>query len=157
MRFAAQEAGAFCPAAVPWLRSAPPDLIVSHDLYRYRKISGEKKIMAKYLISFPSAAMNVPEGELERVGRDARAVIREAKEAGVYVFGGGIDETVPPVLVSANGAVAEGGYPWAPPLNGGFTVLELPSRKEAIAWAARMAKACRCDQELRVFGFDPES
>ena len=30
-------------------------------------------------------------------------------------------------------------------------------KKEAIAWAARIAKACRCDQELRVFGFDPES
>lgn len=113
--------------------------------------------MAKYLISFPSAAMSVPDSEWEAVGRDAHAVIREAKEAGVYVFGGGIDETVPPVLVSANGSVTEGGYPWAPPLNGGFTVLELPSSKEAIAWATRIAKACRCDQELRVFGFDPES
>lgn len=113
--------------------------------------------MAKYLISFPSAAMKVPDGEWEAVGRDARAVIRETKEAGVYVFGGGIDETVPPVLVSANGSAAEGGYPWAPSLDGGFTVLELPSREEAVEWAARIAKACRCDQELRVFQFDPES
>lgn len=113
--------------------------------------------MAKYLISFPSAAMKVSDAELETVGRDARAVIREAKDAGVYVFGGGIDEAVPPVLISANGSVTEGGYPWAPPLNGGFTVLELPSREEAIAWAARIARACRCDQELRVFGFDAES
>jgi hypothetical protein len=76
------------------------------------------------------------------LGRDAHSVIEEAKAAGVYVFGGGIDE---------------GGYPWAPPLDGGFTVLELPSREEAVAWAARIAKACRCDQELRVFGFDPQS
>jgi hypothetical protein len=53
--------------------------------------------------------------------------------------------------------VVDGGYPWAPPLNGGFTVLELSSREEAVAWAARIAKACRCDQELRVFGFDPQS
>ena len=103
--------------------------------------------MAKYLISFPSAAMVVPDGEWEAVGRDAHAVIDEAKAAGVFVFGGGIDENVPPVR----------GYPWAPPLNGGFTVLELSSRDEAIAWAARIAKACRCDQELRVFGFDPQS
>lgn len=113
--------------------------------------------MAKYLISFPSAAMVVPEDELEAVGRDAGAVIEEAKAAGVYVFAGGIDEGVPPVLVSADGTVATGGYPWAPKLNGGFTVLELPTREEAIAWAARIAKACRCDQELRVFGFDPRS
>ena len=113
--------------------------------------------MAKYLISFPSAAMVVPDGELEAVGRDARAVIDEAKAAGVYVYAGGIDEAVAPVLVAADGTVVMGGYPWAPALNGGFTVLELPSRDEAIAWAARIAKACRCDQELRVFGFDPQS
>jgi len=113
--------------------------------------------MAKYLISFPGAAMVVPEDEREAAGRDAHAVIEEAKAAGVYVFAGGIDDSVAPVLVSADGTVAQGGYPWAPPLNGGFTVLELPSRDEAVAWAARLAKACRCRQELRVFGFDSAS
>ena len=113
--------------------------------------------MAKYLISFPSAAMVVPDGEWDAVVHDSHAVIEEAKVAGVYVFGGGIDESFPPLLVSADGATAQGGYSWAPPLNGGFTVLELPSQEEAIAWAARLAKACRCDQELRVFGFDPQS
>ena len=120
-------------------------------------VNFHRSTMAKYLISFPSAAMVVPDGEWGAVGRDAHAVIDEAKAAGVYVFGGGIDEDVPPVLVSADGTVAMGGYPWAPTLDGGFTVLELPSRDEAVAWAARIAKACRCDQELRVFGFDPQS
>ena len=113
--------------------------------------------MAKYLISFPSAAMVVPDGEWEVVVRDAHAVIEEAKAAGVYIFGGGIDESVPPILVSADGLVTEGGYSWAPPLNGGFTVLELPSREQAVMWAARIAKACRCRQELRAFMFDPQS
>ena len=113
--------------------------------------------MAKYLISFPSAAMVIPEGELEAISRDAHAVIDDAKAAGVYVFGGGIDEAVAPVLVSADGTFTEGGFSWAPPLNGGFTVLELPSRAEAIAWAARIAKSCRCHQELRVFMYDPAS
>jgi hypothetical protein len=112
--------------------------------------------MAKYLISFPSPAMVVPVGEMDAVVRDSHAVIDEAKAAGVYVFAAGIDEGVPPVLVSADGTVTTGGYPWGPRLDGGFTVLELPSRDEAIAWAARLAKACRCDQELRVFMFDPQ-
>src|SRR5258708_36126737 len=102
--------------------------------------------MAKYLISFPSAAMVVPDGEWEAVGRDAHAVIDEAKAAGVYVFGGGIDEDVPPVLVSADGSVTEGGYPWAPLLDGGFTVLELPSRERAVTWAERISNACGCGQ-----------
>jgi len=101
--------------------------------------------------------MVVPDQEWEAVVRDSHAVIDEAKAAGVYVFGGGIDEAVPPVLVAGDGTFSEGGYSWAPPLNGGFTVLELPSCDEAISWAARLAKACRCQQELRVFGFDPAS
>jgi hypothetical protein len=113
--------------------------------------------VAKYLISFPSAAMVVPDGDCDAVGRDAHAVIDEAKAAGVYVFAGGIDEDVPPVLVSADGAVAAGGYSWAPPLDGRFAVLELPSREEAVARAGRIAKTCRCEQELRVFQFDPQS
>ena len=111
----------------------------------------------KYLISFPSAAMVATGSELEAASRDSHTVIEEAKAAGVYVFGGGIDESVPPILVSGDGTVAEGGYPWAPPLNGGFCVLELPTREDAISWSARIAKACRCDQELRVFGFDSAS
>ena len=120
-------------------------------------VDEKESAMTKYLISFPSAAMVVPDGEWEAVGRDAHAVIDEAKAAGVYVFGGGIDEAVAPVLVAADGTVTAGGYPWAPTLDGGFTVLELPSRADAVAWAARIAKACRCSQELRVFQFDPQS
>lgn len=112
--------------------------------------------MTKFLISFPSAAMQVPDHELTQVGHDAHTVIEEAKAAGVYVFAGGIDEGAQPVLVAADGTVTAGGYPWAPILNGGFTVLELATRDEAIAWAARIAMACRCEQELRVFGLDSQ-
>ncbi len=113
--------------------------------------------MAKYLVSFPSAAMQVPEDEMQAVSDDSHAVIEEAKTAGVYVFGGGIDESAPPVLVAADGTFTEGGYAWAPSLDGGFLVLEVPTRDAAIAWAARIATSCRCAQELRVFMFDPQS
>lgn len=113
--------------------------------------------MTRYLISFPSAAMTVPAEELEAVGRAAHAVIDAAKAAGVYVFAGGIDENLRPALVSADGTVAAGSYTWAPQLDGGFTVLELPSYQDAVGWAARIATACRCDQELRAFWHEPQS
>ena len=45
--------------------------------------------MTKYLISFPSSAMVFPPEDLPDVARDAHAVLREAKDAGVWVFGGG--------------------------------------------------------------------
>jgi hypothetical protein len=35
--------------------------------------------------------------------------------------------------------------------------VELPSREAALHWAAKLAQACRCAQELRAFMFDPES
>ena len=111
----------------------------------------------KYLISFPAEAMQLSPEELEAAGRDSRAVILEAKDAGVYVFGGGLDEAVPPVLVAADGTVSEETYPQTRTLNGGFTVLELPSREDAVEWARKIAAACRCSQELRVFMFDPIS
>jgi hypothetical protein len=113
--------------------------------------------MTKYLISFPASAMTVPPEDLEAVGEAARSVIREAKHSGVYVFGGGIDSGVAAVLVGTDGRTANTTYPETEELSGGFCVLELPSREEAISWAARIAKACRCAQELREFGYDAES
>ncbi|MBL9091250.1 MAG: transcription initiation protein [Planctomycetaceae bacterium] len=113
--------------------------------------------MTKYLISFPASAMDVAEADLPAVGEAARAVIRAAKDAGVYVFGGGINDKVAPLMVAADGAVAHETYPQTKQFDGGFCVLELPSRDAAVEWAAKLAQACRCAQELREFGYDPES
>ena len=113
--------------------------------------------MTKYLISFPAPAMDIPEEDWAEVGEAARAVIREAKQAGVYVFGGGINEGVAPLMIAADGAVTNETYPQTKEFSGGFCLLELPSRDAAIEWAAKIAKACRCSQELREFHNDPES
>ncbi len=67
--------------------------------------------MTKYLISFPSEAMVVREEDLEAADEASHAVTEEAKAAGVYVFGGGTDEDVDPVLVAADGTVTEGTGP----------------------------------------------
>lgn len=112
--------------------------------------------MPKYLISFPSEAMRLSQEELIRAGIDSRAVIEEAKMAGVYVFAGGIDEGVAPVLVSTDGTARPETYPGVN-LNGGFTVLELPTRQDAVEWARKIAVACRCSQEVREFMYDPAS
>jgi len=112
--------------------------------------------MSKYLISFPSEAMVLTAEELPVVSADAHAVIEEAKAAGVYVFGGGIAEQVDPVLVSGDGSLSTEIYPGSR-LTGGFTVLELPTREDALKWARKIAVACRCSQELREFMYDPAS
>ena len=113
--------------------------------------------MTKYLISFPGEAMVFPDEDFDAVSRDAHAVMAEAKDAGVYVFGGGIDEDVPPVRVAGDGTVTDGTYPGVTVPNGGYCVLELPSREAAVEWAAKIAVACRCAQEVRQFQYDPAS
>ena len=113
--------------------------------------------MTKYLISFPSSAMVFPPEDLPDVARDAHNVLREAKDAGVWVFGGGINEDVPPVIVAGDGTITDGTYPQTKQIEGGYAVLEIATRDEALVWAAKFAVACRCAQELREFQYDPES
>jgi len=113
--------------------------------------------MSMYLISFPGPAMNISREDLAAVSEAAHAIIREAKAAGVYVFGGGINEHVAPVMVAAEGSVTNETYPQTREFDGGFCVMELPSREAAVEWAAKIAKSCRCSQELREFQYSPES
>jgi len=105
--------------------------------------------MTTYLISFPSGAMVFPEEDFQAVVDASHAVVQEAKDAGVWVFGGGIDESIPPVMVDADGTVIPGTYPQTKQIEGGYTVLELPSYEAALEWAAKIATSCRCAQEKR--------
>lgn len=112
--------------------------------------------MTRYLISFPSDAMDhIPAEELATVSEAAHAVVQEAMDAGVWVFGGGIAENVDPVMVSGDGTVTAGTYPQTSELDGGFAVLDVPSREAALEWGAKIAAACRCAQEVREFMPDP--
>jgi hypothetical protein len=112
--------------------------------------------MTRYLISFPSGAMDhIPTEEIPAVGEAAHAVVQEAMDAGVWVFGGGLAEDVDPVMVSGDGTITTGTDPQTEELDGGFTVLDVPSRESALEWAAKIATACRCAQEVREFMPDP--
>ena len=112
--------------------------------------------MTRYLISFPSSAMDhIPQDEFPAVGEAAHAVVQEAMDAGVWIFGGGLAEDVDPVLVAGDGTITAGTYPQTKEFDGGLTVLDVPSRAAAVEWAAKFAAACRCDQEIREFMPDP--
>lgn len=113
--------------------------------------------VAKYLISFPSGAMQLTPEQFEQAGIDSHRVVQEAKDAGVWVFGGGIDEDVPTLMVDADGSATEGTYPETARIEGGYSVLECADDATALYWASRIADACKCKQELRKFMYDPES
>jgi hypothetical protein len=109
--------------------------------------------MTKYLISFGVHAMDhIPSEEMPAVAEAAHAVIEEAVNAGVYVLAGGLEDRRASI-VATDGTVSDGPYP--DPV-AGLTVVDVPSREEALRWAAKIAAACRCAQEVRAIGDDPE-
>lgn len=112
--------------------------------------------MPRYLISFDDGWMTFPEEDLPAVAEASHAVVREAKAAGVWIFGAGI-QTQRASIVAADGVVSDGPYPETKAVIGGFSIIEVPSRDEALTWAARFAASCRCAQEVREIMYDAES
>ena len=105
--------------------------------------------MTRYLISFAAHAMDhIPVDDMPSVDRAAHEVVEEAMTAGVWVFGGGLEQQKASIVVAVDGTVTDGPLPEAV---GGFCVVDVPSRDEALQWAAKIAEACRCAQEVREF------
>jgi hypothetical protein len=111
--------------------------------------------MPRYLISFDEGAMTFPEEEWSDVSDAAHAVVQEAMDAGVWVFGGGLYPREEQSVVATDGTVTDGPYPESKAYIGGFSVVEVPSREEALEWATKIAVACRCAQDVREFLPDP--
>jgi hypothetical protein len=111
--------------------------------------------MTRYLISFDDGAMAFPAEELPDVAEAAHAVVEEAKDAGVWVFGGGLYSHEDVSVVGTDGTVTDGPLPESKAYIGGFSVVDVSSRAEALEWAAKIAVACRCAQEVREFVPDP--
>jgi hypothetical protein len=110
--------------------------------------------MTRYLISFDDGWMNFPEEELPDVTAAALAVVQEAREAGVWVFGAGL-ESQKASIVGTDGMVTDGPFPETKEVIGGFAVVEVSSREDALGWARKIAVACRCAQEVRELLPDP--
>ena len=76
--------------------------------------------------------MDVAEEEEADVAKAAHTMVQEAKDADVFVFAGGLDDDVEPVVVAVDGSVTNGSYPETKELSGGFTIVDVPSREAAL-------------------------
>ena len=110
--------------------------------------------MTRYLISFDDGAMTFPEEDLPAVDAAAHAVLREAKDAGVFVFAGGLTDPGEVSVAATDGSITDGRSESKAYL-GGFMIVDVSSREEALEWAAKTAAACRCAQEVREIMYDP--
>jgi hypothetical protein len=104
--------------------------------------------MTQYLIAFDDGDMTFPEEELPDVAKAVQAVVQEAKAAGVWVFGAGLEHHDVVSVVGTDGTVTDGPYPESKEHLGGFAVVNVASREAALEWAAKIAVACRCAQQV---------
>lgn len=113
--------------------------------------------MPRYLISFDDGAMDhISHEDLPVVGEAAHAVVQAAKDAGVWIFGAGLQRQQA-TIVGTDGGITDGPFPETKAVLGGFALVEVASHDEALEWATRFAGACRCAQEVREIMYDPES
>lgn len=113
--------------------------------------------MPRYLISFDDGSMDhISDEDLPEVSETSRAVVQEAKDAGVWIFGGGVQRQRA-TIVGTDGSITDGPDPETKAVVGGFSIIAVPSREEALDWAARIARGCRCAQEVREIMYDPAS
>lgn len=110
--------------------------------------------MATYAIYFLQQWVgDHPPEWFEGRGPLAKAVVEEMKEAGVYVFAGGLEEdssrafTVDPT--SGTPITTDGPYVETKESLGGLAVIDVPDDEAARYWGRKVAEACGWPQEIR--------
>ena len=85
----------------------------------------------------------------------ALAVVEEMKQAGVYVFAGGLEEDITEAFsaddTSGTLLVTDGPYIESKEYLGGLTIIDVPDDEAAKVWAGKVAVACGWPQEVRRF------
>jgi len=110
--------------------------------------------MHQYLLSvcYPAGAPQPPPAALARIMKDVAAVRREMREAGVWVFAGGL---LPPdsatVVRMQDGQVltTDGPFVETKELIGGICVVSVRDLDEALQWGAKLARATTTPIEVR--------
>jgi len=67
--------------------------------------------MTRFLISFDDGAMTFPEEDLPEVAEASLKVVRKARDAGVWVFGGGLQSQRASVVSTDVAPVLTAGFP----------------------------------------------
>jgi hypothetical protein len=117
--------------------------------------------MTQYLLSVHSVeGQPEPSPEaMEQMYKDVDAVNEEIRQAGAWVFAGGLhpSTTATTVRIKDDEVVTTDG-PFAETKEqlGGFWVIKAPNLDAALAWAAKATRACQAPVEVRPFQDDVE-
>ncbi len=117
--------------------------------------------MNQYLLSvYIDENAEPPSDEvMQKAYQDVEAVNQKMRDAGAWVFAGGLHPTNTATTVrEQNGEVltTDGPYTESKEQLGGFWVIKAPDLDAALKWAAEGSAACRAPVEVRPFQDDTE-
>lgn len=109
--------------------------------------------MKQYLLSIYQPDGDTPAPEvLEPIMRDVEAVNAELREAGAWVFAGGLHPPGTATVVQLKGSevlTTDGPYLEGKEHIGGFTVIQAPDLDAALEWGRKLARAITLPIEVR--------
>jgi hypothetical protein len=109
--------------------------------------------MTQYLLSiYQPDGPPPPEvmAEMDTIMADVNALVQETKEAGVWVFDGGLHDSSTATVVRIKGGevlMTDGPYAEGKEHIGGFMVIQAPDLDAALAWARKLAAVLGDDHD----------
>jgi hypothetical protein len=118
--------------------------------------------MSQYLLSvhMVEGEAALSEDEMQQAFKDVDALNDEIRQAGAWVFAGGLEPADTATVVKEQGGeilTTDGPFAEGKEHLGGFWVIEAADLDQALAWAKRATVACRGAVEVRPFQAEPES
>ena len=111
--------------------------------------------MKQYLLSVMQPDGPVPPPDvLEKIMRDVRAMVQETKDAGAWVFNGGLHEASTATVLRPKGdevLMTDGPYAEAREHIGGLLIVKAPDLDAALEWGRKAALAITLPIEVRPF------
>lgn len=116
--------------------------------------------MTDYLLSVYQPDGPAPaDVDLQKIMADLDVLNREMKDAGAWVFVGGLHPEGTATVVRATGRdvlTTDGPYLEGKEHMGGFTIVRAPDLDEALGWAGKLSRATTLPVEVRPMHDAPE-
>jgi hypothetical protein len=117
--------------------------------------------MTQYLLSVYMVDGQEPPADdaMAKIYADVDAVNEEIKQAGAWVFGGGLHPATTATVVREDAGevlLIDGPFAETKEHLGGFWIIEAADLDAALAWARKATVACAAPIEVRPFQAEPE-
>jgi hypothetical protein len=116
--------------------------------------------MTQYMLSVydVEGQAELPPEAIEKIMADVDTLNDEFKEAGVWVFAGGLHPADTATVVRVQGdetMITDGPFAETKEQIGGFWIIESPDLDAALEWAGKATRACQGPVEVRPFQDEP--